>query len=185
MERTYTIPLRSECLKVPIFLRARKCIKAVKNFTIRHMKVEDVKIGKHLNLKIWERGSRHPPSKVQVIIEVVSEKKGNKEIKFARVELVGAPKEVKKVEEKKGLAAKLKDKVTGKDEKSEAKAAEIKAEEKIMEKAEAKKMETAKAPLPEQKDTDKKKSMKPMKEHNVNIDKTPMKEKRETPKLEK
>lgn len=160
MERTYTIPLRSECLKVPIFLRARKCIKAIKNFTIRHMKVEDVKIGKHLNLKIWERGSRHPPSKVQVVIEIVSEKKGNKEVKFARVELVGAPKEVKKAEEKKGLAAKLKERVTGKDAKAEKKEADIKEEEKLMEKAEEKKMENAKAPLPKEHDLAKKSEVK-------------------------
>lgn len=159
MERTYTIPLRSECLKVPIFLRARKSIKAIRNFTMKHMKVEDVKIGKYLNLKIWERGSRHPPSKVQVVIEVVSEKKGAKELKFARVELVGAPKEVK-VEEKKSLAAKLKDKVTGKDAKAEKKEAEIKEEEKLMEKAEEKKMENAKAPLPKQHDLAKKSEVK-------------------------
>ncbi|MDI6737999.1 MAG: 50S ribosomal protein L31e [Nanoarchaeota archaeon] len=164
MERTYTIPLRSECLKVPIFLRARKCIKAIRNFTIRHMKVEDVKIGKYLNLKIWERGSRHPPSKVQVVIEIISEKKGAKELKFARVELVGAPKEVKKVEEKKGLAAKLKDKITGKDEKAEAKAAEIKEEEKLMEKAEEEKMERAKAPLPKEHYLDKKSDAKTIRE---------------------
>lgn len=170
MERTYTIPLRSECLKVPIFLRARKCIKAIRNFTIKHMKVEDVKIGKYLNLKIWEKGSRHPPSKVQVVIEIVSEKKGNKEQKFARVELVGAPKEVKKVEEKKGIAAKLKERVTGKDEKAAEKAAEIKEEEKLMEKAEEKKMEHAKAPLPKEHDLAKKSEVKSVHEKQFTRD---------------
>ncbi len=160
MERQYTIPLRMAGHKVPIFLKTRKAVKTIRSFTMKHMKVEDVKIGRYLNLKLWERGNTHPPAKVQVNIEVVSEKKGNKEFKFARVELVGAPKEVKKVEEKKGLASKLKDRVTGKDAKETKKEAEIKAEEKVMEKAEEQKMEHAKAPLPKEHDLAKKSEVK-------------------------
>lgn len=156
MERQYTIPLRMAGHKVPIFLKTRKAVKTIRSFTMRHMKVNDVKIGRYLNLKLWERGNTHPPAKVQVNIEVVSEKKGNKEFKFARVELIGAPKEEKKAVKEKGLMGKLKDKVTGKDAKAETKEAQIKAEEKIMEKAQEEKMEHSKAPLPKQHDLSKK-----------------------------
>jgi len=161
MERQYTIPLRSEFQKVPIFLKTRKAVKTIKKFTMRHMKVEEVKIGKYLNLKLWERGNTNPPHKVQVVIELVSEKKDGKERKFARVELLGAPKEVKKEAKEKKLLDKLKDKVTGKEEKvAEAKEAEIKKEEKLMEKAEERMMENTKTPKLREHDLAKKSEVK-------------------------
>ncbi len=152
-EKTYVIPLRQEWLKVPIFLRTRKAVKAVKNFVKKHSKVEDVKIGKHLNLKLWERGNKYPPHKVQVNVEIITEKKDGKEKKHATVELVGAPKEVKKEVKKKKLVERLKEKVTGKEE---AKQEEAKEEQKALEKAEEKQMEHAKAPLPKEHDLSKK-----------------------------
>ncbi|MBU2637675.1 MAG: 60S ribosomal protein L31 [Nanoarchaeota archaeon] len=182
VEKTYVIPLRHEWLKVPIFLRTRKSVKAIKNYVKKHSKVEDVKIGKYLNNKLWERGNRYPPHKVQVNVEIITEKKEGKEKKHAVVDLVGAPKEVKKEVKKKKLLDKLKDRVSGKEE---VKQEEIKEEQKALEKAEEKQMETAKAPKFFPKDSDKKKSMKSMKEHNMNIDKTPPKERAEKPKMEK
>ena len=51
MERTYIIPLRKEWLKVPIYKRTKKAVKATKEFLQKHMKVETVKLGRHLNMK--------------------------------------------------------------------------------------------------------------------------------------
>lgn len=166
-EKTYVIPLRHEWLKVPIFLRTRKAVKAVKNYVKRHSKVEDVRIGKYLNNKLWERGNKYPPHKVQVNVEVLTEKKEGKELKRAVVELVGAPKEVKKETKKKKLVERLKEKVTGKEE---AKKEEIKAEEKLLEKAEEKQMETAKAPLPKKHDLAKKSEVKSVHEKQFTRD---------------
>jgi len=157
MERKHIIPLRKEFLKVPIYLRTRKAVKTVKKYISRHMKTEDVRIGKYLNLKLWSRGNRNPPHKVEVIAELVTDKKDNKEIKYAKVEIVGAPKEVKKETKKKKLLDRLKDKVEGKEvvadkaiEKNKELADEVKEEkkeaEKVIRKEQEKLMESKKAP---------------------------------------
>lgn len=109
-ERVYTIPLRKEFLKVPKYRRSRKTITAIRQFISKHMKVGDVKIGSYLNLEVWKHGKKNPPHKIKVKTHI--DKKDDKE--FAKVELFGAPEEVKKEEEKKTLGAKIKEKVTGK-----------------------------------------------------------------------
>ncbi len=94
LERTYVIPLRKETLKVPPFKKANKAIKTIKVFISKHMKSDDVHIGKHLNLNVWRHGAKNPPHKVKV--NVSKDDKGK-----VIVELVGAPKEQPKAEEKK------------------------------------------------------------------------------------
>ena len=126
-KRTYVIPLRKEIQKVPNYKRTSKAVKAVRAFAMKHMKSENVKIGKYLNLELHSRGRKNPPHKVNV--DMV------KEEDVVKVELVGAPVEEKK-EEKKGL----KDKILGgrgekKDwEKEKKKEEEVKEEEKALEK---------------------------------------------------
>ncbi len=68
LERTYTIPLRREWLRVPRYKRAKRAIHAVQNFLKRHMKteLENVKIGNSINLEIWKHGIRNPPSRVRI-----------------------------------------------------------------------------------------------------------------------
>jgi len=71
LERTYTIPLRQEFLKVPRYKRAKKAAKAVKEFLAKHMKVENrdldkVKMDPWLNRAIWLRGIKKPVYKVTV-----------------------------------------------------------------------------------------------------------------------
>ena len=91
---TYNIPLRSEILKVPKHMRAQKATKAVKAYLIKHSKTTDVKLGKYLNLKLWEHGMKNPPKTVKV--DTTKDDKG-----MVRAELFGAPKEVPKEEPKK------------------------------------------------------------------------------------
>lgn len=126
LERVYTIPLRRETLKVPPFKKANKAAKSVREFISKHMKSNDVKIGKYLNLKIWQHGAKNPPHKVQV--NAVKDDKGK-----VFVELVGAPKEALKAEEK--------EKIVKKEEKKAK--AEEKPEEKIEQKIEEIKEEKA------------------------------------------
>ncbi|MEK6817143.1 MAG: 50S ribosomal protein L31e [Nanoarchaeota archaeon] len=118
MERKYVIPLRKECAKVPLYAKTRKAVKATKIFLKKHMKTENVKLGKYLNEALWARGNRHPPARVEVIVTKFEDK--DKGV-YVVAELVNAPVEVKKeAPKKKGLANKLKDKLNA-EEKAEAK----------------------------------------------------------------
>tara|TARA_Y100000310_G_scaffold109178_1_gene107611 strand:- start:7728 stop:8177 length:450 start_codon:yes stop_codon:yes gene_type:complete len=92
LERTYNVPLRREWLKVPKYRRSKRAVDALRQFLVKHMKSENVKIGKHANLDIWKHGIKNPPHHIKVNVTKDSEGVVNAEI-------VGAPKE--KVEEKK------------------------------------------------------------------------------------
>jgi len=153
LERTYVVPLRKEWRKAPKYKRAKKAGAALKQFLVKHMKSDDIKIGKYLNELIWQRGIRSPPHSVK--INVVKDDKG-----LVKAELIGKPIEdvAKKPEakEEKKKEAKTEEK---KEEKKEAKPeekkteevkeevkTEIKKEEKIEEKKETKAEETKKEP---------------------------------------
>lgn len=90
-ERIYTIPLRKEFLKAPKYKRTSKSVKAVRKFLKKHMKSDNIKLGKYLNLELWQHGRKNPPSKIQV--------KVTKEDDVVKAELINAPEE--KIEEKK------------------------------------------------------------------------------------
>jgi len=122
LERVYNIPLKKETLKVPPFKKANKAVKTVRKFISRHMKSENVLIGKYLNLKIWKHGAKNVPHHVKV--NAVKDDKGK-----VFVELVDAPKEQPKVEEKKKSTKKPETTEPKKpEEKLEQQAEEIKEE---------------------------------------------------------
>lgn len=129
-ERIYNIPLRKEFMKVAPYKRAKKAVKALKEFLVRHMKVEmeNVKLSKWINQEILRRGSSHPPHHIK--IKVI------KENEVAKAELHDLPKqaieEIKREEERKKEAEKKKEekKETKKEEKTEEKAEEKTGEEK-------------------------------------------------------
>jgi large subunit ribosomal protein L31e len=101
-ERIFTIPLRRETEKVPKYMRTQKAVKAVKKFIARHMKCENICIGKYLNSKIWERGKKTPPVRIQVkAVKTEEENKKGKKEEVVKVEVVGAPEEKKEEEKKK------------------------------------------------------------------------------------
>ena len=60
--RIYTIPLR-DVKRVPRTKRAPKAIKVIRDYMVRHMKVDpdDLMIDPRVNEKIWERGIQNPP----------------------------------------------------------------------------------------------------------------------------
>ena len=106
VERTLTINLRKEILKVPRYKRAKKAVTAIREHLQQHMKVseDNVKIGKYLNLKIWEHGIKNPIHKVTVLA-----KKDDKGIVTA--ELPNIPvKKSKPTKEKKTAKAETKEK---------------------------------------------------------------------------
>lgn len=103
MERTYNVPLRKGTHKAPAYKRAAKSVKVLRTFVMKHMKVNEVKIGKELNEKLWLHGIRNPPHHVNVTIK--------KEKDIATVELVGTEYKGLKVSEKKEKAGGLKGKL--------------------------------------------------------------------------
>ncbi len=150
-ERSYNIPLRQEWLKVPRYKRASKAVRAVREFIKKHMKSDNVKIGKYLNKELWKRGDRKPPHKVSVIAKWIEEKNE----KFVKVELIGAPEEKPKEEKKKkSLLDKVKEKAEEKEKLKEEKKSDKKIEKnQEQSKKEAKKVDKTK---PESKKEEKK-----------------------------
>ena len=64
-EKIFTIPLREVFAKSRV-RRAEDASKLVRKFLVRHMKSDNVKIGKSINESIWEKGIQKPPRKVRV-----------------------------------------------------------------------------------------------------------------------
>jgi len=131
-EKIYIIPLRKEWLKVPRWKRSRKAVRAVREYLIKHMKSEDVKLGKYLNEFIWKRGMKKPPGKIKV--------KVSKDGDVVRAELFDAPenllekdsaKEEKKEDKKSEKLKETKEKKETKEDKKEK-------EKNLLEKASAK-----------------------------------------------
>ena len=70
-EREYVVPLRREWLKVPKYRRAKKAVRALKEFMVKNMKVYDrdlrkIKVDMHLNNELKFRGVRKPWHKIKV-----------------------------------------------------------------------------------------------------------------------
>jgi large subunit ribosomal protein L31e len=67
VERLYTIPL-GKAYEAVRKKRAKRAVTMVKNFIIRHMKVEDedLAIDPVLNEYLWTRGIEKPPRRVRV-----------------------------------------------------------------------------------------------------------------------
>ena len=65
MERVYIIPLR-DVKRVPRTIRSPKAVRIVREFLMKHMKSEDIKIDNSVNEKIWERGIQKVPPKIKV-----------------------------------------------------------------------------------------------------------------------
>ena len=113
LERTYNVPLRKEWSKAPDWRRAKKAITALKAFVARHMKSDNVKIGKYANLELWKHGIRNPPHHIKVDCTKFDDGK-------VIAELTGAPKEEPK-ETPKHVAKKEERPKTAAEEKIEAK----------------------------------------------------------------
>jgi len=65
IERVYTINL-GKVLLSPNNQRAKRAINMIREFAIRHMKSEDIKIEEDVSHLVWARGIRHPPRKIRV-----------------------------------------------------------------------------------------------------------------------
>ena len=66
LERTYNVPLRRKWVNVPKHRRAKKAVFALREFLKKHMKSDDVKLGKYVNELLWKHGMKNPPHHVKV-----------------------------------------------------------------------------------------------------------------------
>jgi large subunit ribosomal protein L31e len=68
LERVYTISLSKIYSIGRHRVRARKAIKHIKSFAVRHMKAseEDIVFGQDLNEHVWMNGIEKPPRKIKV-----------------------------------------------------------------------------------------------------------------------
>lgn len=142
IERIYNVPLRKETQKTARYKRAKKAVKALKEFLQKHMKAEfdNIKIGKYLNELIWENGIKNPPHHVK--INVVKDDEG-----IVKAELFGAPvveKKTKKTVHKKKTEEKAEDLEVKAEETKEEKSADDKKKKAEHEKEETMKHEPEK-----------------------------------------
>ena len=163
LERVYNVPLRKEFQKSPKWKRTKKAVKAVREFITKHMKSEEVKIGKYLNLELWKHGIKNPPHHIKVkaskddegkvFVElaelpkeaILEKEKAEKEAKKKEIKEKEKPEEEKKPEEVKEKEEKIEEKV---EEAKEEKAEEAKKIEKEELKELKKEMPKIKAPKP-------------------------------------
>ena len=103
LERTYTIPLRKEYMKVARWKKTKKAVSAVREFLSKHMKSEDIKLGKALNEKLWQHGIRNPPHHVKV--SVSKDEKG-----VVKAELFGVQKKEEDKKDSKKTTPKVEEK---------------------------------------------------------------------------
>jgi len=138
LTREYIVPLRKQSNKVPRYKRAKKAVKALKEFIAKHMRVENrdlnrVKVDIHLNNEIWFRGIKKPANKIKV--------KAVKREGIVTVTLAETPEIIKykiqKLEKRKAKAKKTKkkEKAEKKSEEKPEKSEEKKTDEKEKEKA--------------------------------------------------
>ncbi|MEI6058287.1 MAG: 50S ribosomal protein L31e [archaeon] len=93
LEREYVIPLRRKVQKAQRYRRAKKAIRVIREFLVKHMKAKDrdlrlVRVDKYLNQEIWYRGIKKPPARIKV--RATKDSEG-----IVRVELADVPEKVK------------------------------------------------------------------------------------------
>jgi large subunit ribosomal protein L31e len=68
LTRVYTVPL-GKAFEAPSYRRAKVAVRLIKDFTVRHMKADEVKIKEDVNEQIWARGIKHPPRRIRLEME--------------------------------------------------------------------------------------------------------------------
>ena len=132
LEREYVVPLKKGVLNVPHYRRAKKAVRVLKEFMVKHMKVRDrdlnkVKVDINLNNEIWFRGIKKPMNKVKVKAKKVD---GIVYVELAEIPKVVGFKIAREEKRKASVKETKKPKAAAKEEKTE--------EEKVEEKEDVK-----------------------------------------------
>ena len=124
-EKIYTINIRKDISKAPRWEKSKRSVIAVKNFLKRHMKGDDVKIGKSITEEIWKRGNQTPPKSIRIHAVLTEGEEG----KIIKAELLGVPfPEEKEKKKEKKKEEKAKEEVKKEEAKPEEKKEEPKKE---------------------------------------------------------
>ena len=121
LERSYTIPLRREFLKVPKYKQAKKATAAIKQFLSKHMKSAEIKLSTKVNEEVWKHGMRNPPGKVRVT--AVKDEKGVVSADLFGSKAAAKEKKAVKKESPKAKAAPVKEAPKAEEKKAEVKPA--------------------------------------------------------------
>ena len=150
LERVYNVPLRKEYMKAPNWKRTPKAVKALREFISKHMKSDNVIIGKYANLHLWKHGIKNPPHHIKV--NAVKDDKGK-----VIVELVELTARAKRQMEKESSLEKkdkkeAKEKTETKEKKEKKTEAEVKEAqfEEVVDEAKKEKEEKGKEILKEE-----------------------------------
>lgn len=103
MERVYHVPLRKKFLKAARWRRTERAVKALREFLIRHMKSDKIKIDPETNKLLWQHGIKNPPHHLKV--KALKEEDGT-----IRVELLVKKKKAEEKIEKKEIKEKIEEK---------------------------------------------------------------------------
>ena len=69
-EKIFNISLRKEVKKQRRIQRTPKAVRYLKEYLLRHTKAEDVKISSGINELLWASGTKKPPGKIRVKVEI-------------------------------------------------------------------------------------------------------------------
>jgi len=121
-ERIFTINLRKATLNTPRWKKSKRSVAIIREFLKKHMKTDEIRIGKSITEKIWESGNQNPPNKIRIRAIETEEGEGEEKRKVVKAELLGviSPEELKE--------EKPKEEVKSKEEKVEEKKEEVKKE---------------------------------------------------------
>lgn len=102
-EKIFTINLRKATIKTPRWKRAKKSMSFIREFLKRHMKSDEVRIGKSITEKVWRHGGKRVPNKIRIKALETEEGKGEEKKKVIKAELIEEifPEELKEEREEK------------------------------------------------------------------------------------
>jgi len=135
LERVYNVPLRKEFQKVANWRRTEKAVTALRQFIVKHMKSEDVSLGKYVNKELWKNGIKNPPHHVKVSAK--KDDKGKVIVELAKL----SARDKRDIDKLKSLETNKEDKEAQKKKEEDAKKA---AESKKVEEKKEKTTETKK-----------------------------------------
>jgi large subunit ribosomal protein L31e len=116
LERSFNVPLRKGFIDTPKYKRTKKAVHTLQEFIRRHMKSDNVKLGKNLNAALWKHGIKNPPHHVEVT--AFKDEKGIVKVELKGQKYTHKTKEEKEAEKpKESKLDELKSKITGKESK--------------------------------------------------------------------
>lgn len=88
VEKIYTINLKKATIKTPRWEKAKKSMSFIREFLKRHMKADEIRIGKSITEKVWMYGGKKIPNKIRIKALETEEGKKEEKKKVIKAELL-------------------------------------------------------------------------------------------------